>query len=361
MSRRRDPDIAGVVVVDKPSGMTSHDVVGEVRRALGMRRVGHTGTLDPAATGVLVCAVGRATRLVPVLQAGRKTYAATAVFGVETDSQDADGTVVAETDASHLTEHVVCEVMTTFIGAIQQVPPMVSAVKVGGRRLHELARAGIEVERDARSVIIHDLVMEDWEPGPHPRVSFLLTCSAGTYVRTLAHDIGARLGVGGSLVALRRVANGPFTLDHAMSLEEVRARGADHDLRTRLMSPAAATAHLPRIPVSAEVALRMAHGQRVPLEELTHEPLSDAAVAVVDHDGSLVGIFTPGEGVLQPNVVMARPEDYVAASGPPREPESTADVEATDAGAGAEVTDTPVEPGPSDEPHAIGATGEARR
>lgn len=313
MSRRNDPDIAGVVVVDKPAGMTSHDVVGVVRRALGMRRVGHTGTLDPAATGVLVCAVGRATRLVPVLQAGRKTYAATAVLGVATDSQDADGEVTARVDAGHLTEQQVCEVMTRFIGEVAQVPPMVSAIKVGGRRLHELAREGVEVERPPRTVTIHDLVMEDWHPGTHPEVSFLVTCSAGTYVRTLAHDIGEALGVGGSLVALRRVANGPFTVADAMSLDDVRAAGEDHSLRSRLLSPAAATAHLARIPVSRDLALRMAHGQRVPLDELDHVAPDEAHVAVVDDRGGLVGIFTPGEGVLQPEVVIARPDDLALA------------------------------------------------
>lgn len=311
MSRRNDPDIAGVIVVDKPVGMTSHDVVVVVRRALGMRRVGHTGTLDPAATGVLVCAVGRATRLVPILQAGPKTYAATAVLGVTTDSLDADGEVTRLVDASHLTEQQVCEVMTRFIGDIEQVPPMVSAIKVDGRRLHELAREGIEIEREARSVTIHALVMEDWVTGEHPQVSFLVTCSAGTYIRTLAYDIGAALDVGGSLVALRRVANGPFTVDQAMTLEEVRSAGEAHQLRDRLLTPAAATAHLARIPVSDELALRMAHGQRVPLDELVHSPGASDPVAVVDEHDALVGIFTPADGVLQPDVVMARPQDYL--------------------------------------------------
>jgi tRNA pseudouridine55 synthase len=316
VSRRQDPDIAGVVVVDKPAGMTSHDVVGVVRGALGMRRVGHTGTLDPGATGVLVCAVGRATRLVPVLQAGPKTYAATAVLGVTTDSQDADGEVVRTVDAGHLTEHQVCEVMTRFIGDIEQVPPMVSAVRVGGQRLHELARAGVEVEREPRAVTVHDLVMEDWHPGTHPQVSFLVTCSAGTYVRTLAHDMGAALGVGGSLVSLRRVANGPFTVDQALSLEEIRAAGADHALRSRLMSPAAATAHLAHIPVPPELALRMAHGQRVALDDLDHAPVEEDPVAVIDDRDRLVGIFVPRQGVLQPDVVMARPEDYADVARP---------------------------------------------
>lgn len=315
MSRRSDPDLAGVLVVDKPAGMTSHDVVDEVRAALGMRRVGHTGTLDPAATGVLVCAVGRATRLVPALQAGRKTYAATAVLGVVTDSQDADGEVVATTDASHLGEQQVCEAMTAFIGPIEQVPPMVSAVRVDGRRLHDLAREGVEVEREARRVVVHDLVMEAWEPGPHPLLSFLVTCSAGTYVRTLAHDLGQQLGVGASLQSLRRVANGPFTVDQALPLDEVRRLGRERALRDRLLDPAAATAHLPRVQVDDEVALRMSHGQRIALADLPGAQPDVDLVAVVDGAGRLVGVFTPTHGVLQPDVVLARPEAYRAVGG----------------------------------------------
>lgn len=311
MSRRTDPDVSGVLVVDKPTGMTSHDVVAAVRRGLGMRRVGHTGTLDPGATGVLVCAVGRATRLVPVLQAGRKTYAATAVFGVVTDSQDADGEVVEATDASHITERRACEVMTRFIGEIQQVPPMVSAVKVGGRRLHELAREGIEVEREARTVTVQDLVMEDWVGGVHPEASFLVTCSAGTYVRTLAHDIGAALGVGGSLRSLRRVANGPFTIEAALTLEEVVRLGQAGQLRDHLLSSAAATVHLPRLEVPEHVAVRMSQGQRVALDDVVGVVPTGRQVAVVDHRGDLVGIFEPRAGALHPDVVMARPEHYL--------------------------------------------------
>lgn len=313
MARRgKDPDIAGVLVIDKPAGMTSHDVVAAARRALGMRRVGHTGTLDPAATGVLVCAVGRATRLVETLQAGAKTYAATAVLGVETDTQDADGTVVATTDASHLTEHEVCEAMTAFMGTIEQVPPMVSAVKVQGRRLHELAREGVEIERAARTVTVHDLVMEDWEPGTHPEVSFLVTCSVGTYVRTLAHDLGAALGVGGSLTGLRRLANGPFTVDHAMTLDELRAAGEQHRLREQLLAPVDAVAHLPHLEVTRDIARRMAHGQRVAVDDVAGPvPAGPGRLAVVATvaDAVLVGIFHVEDQALHPDVVMARPDD----------------------------------------------------
>lgn len=307
MSRRRnDPDIAGVLVVDKPAGMTSHDVVGVVRRSLGMRRVGHTGTLDPAATGVLVCAVGRATRLVEVLQAGQKTYAARAVLGVVTDSQDADGEVVSKADASHLTETQVCEELMGFLGAIEQVPPMVSARKVDGRRLHELAREGKVVERQPRTVVVHDLVMEDWEPGEHPEVSFLVTCSAGTYIRTIAHDLGEQLGVGGSLVALRRVANGAFTTDAALSLDEVVALGDAGELRSRLLAPAAAVAHLPRVSVDDTVWTSLSHGGALPGELA---PATDRAFAVVDADGDLVGIYRRRGDQVRPDLVLARPGD----------------------------------------------------
>ncbi len=313
MSRRRnnDPDIAGVLVVDKPAGMTSHDVVGVVRRALGMRRVGHTGTLDPAATGVLVCAVGRATRLVEVLQAGQKTYAARAILGVVTDSQDADGEVIATTDASHLTEPEVCEALMGFLGAIDQVPPMVSAKRVDGRRLHELAREGTEVEREPVTVMVHDLVMEDWEPGEHPTVSFLVTCSAGTYVRTIAHDLGERLGVGGSLVALRRVANGSFTVDRALSLDAVTTLGEQGELRSRLVAPADAVAHLPRVAVDDQVWRRLVHGASLSLDLA---PRSDGPFAVLDADGGLVGIYRRVGEEARPDLVHARPDDRPVAA-----------------------------------------------
>lgn len=329
MSRRRrgDPDVAGVLVVDKPAGMTSHDVVAVVRRALGMRRVGHTGTLDPSATGVLVCAVGRATRLVEVLQAGRKTYAARAVLGVTTDSQDADGEVLATTDAGHLTESEVCEALMGFLGEIQQVPPMVSAIKVDGRRLHELAREGKDVERPARDVVVHDLVMEDWDPGTHPEVSFLVTCSAGTYVRTIAHDLGERLGVGGSLVALRRVANGAFTVDVALDLDDVRRRGEEHTLRGDLLDPASAVGFLPRVVVDDPTWWGLSHGGSLRGDTL---PATAGPFAVLDLDGALVGIYRRDGDEARPDLVLARPDDRDVAKPPsPAGQPSDGDGEAT--------------------------------
>jgi tRNA pseudouridine55 synthase len=175
---------------------------------------------------VLVVCLGRATKLVRFLQAGRKTYAARMVLGVETTSQDAQGEVVARTSAADVDERRFCEALTRFQGDIEQVPPMVSAVKVGGERLHEIARRGEEVDREARTVTVHDLILDEFDVADrdHPEASFLVTCSAGTYVRTLAHDLGRTLGVGGSLTGLRRVANGPFTVDDAHSWTRSRRR-----------------------------------------------------------------------------------------------------------------------------------------
>ena len=225
----------GVLVVDKPAGMTSHDVVARVRRIAGTRRVGHTGTLDPAATGVLVLCLGRATRLVTALQAGTKIYAAVARLGLTTSSDDLDGEVLSTRSAAALTEAIVCGELGAFHGAIEQVPPMVSAIRIDGERLHERARRGEVVDRPPRSVFIESIVLDRFTPGETADVAFLVACSAGTYVRSLARDLGERLGVGGTLASLRRVANGPFLEAEAVTLEQLEAEpGA---LATHLMSP----------------------------------------------------------------------------------------------------------------------------
>ncbi len=225
----------GVLVVDKPAGMTSHDVVDRVRRIAGTRRVGHTGTLDPAATGVLVLCLGRATRLVTALQAGRKTYAAVARLGVTTSSDDLDGEVLATTSAAALDESTVCGALSAFQGVIEQVPPMVSAIRIDGERLHERARRGETVERPARRVEIDSIVLDRFEPGEAADVAFLVACSAGTYVRSIARDLGERLGVGGTLAALRRVANGPFSEVEAVPLSDLE--DDPELLRARLLRP----------------------------------------------------------------------------------------------------------------------------
>lgn len=304
--RRRDPDVHGVLVVDKPAGMTSHDVVARVRRALGIRRVGHTGTLDPAATGVLVCGVGRATRLVQFIQGGPKTYAATLVLGRETDSQDADGEVLAEADASHLGEDEVCAALKQFVGDIEQVPPMVSAVKVDGERLHEKARRGEVVEREPRRVTVHDLVLDEFTPGELATVSVLVTCSAGTYVRTLAHDLGRQLGVGGSLTGLRRLASGGFASEEALALDRIEQLGEQRALWEHLVPVDRALRLLPRVEVPDGVRDDLVHGRSMAAAG------RQGAYAVHDPQGRLVGVYEDDDDRARPQVVMLRPEDVDA-------------------------------------------------
>jgi len=305
--RRSSPtDIDGVIVVDKPAGPTSHDVVQAVRRAAGQSRVGHTGTLDPAATGVLVVCLGRSTRLVRFLQAGSKTYAARMVLGIETDSQDADGRVVATMSAAHIDERAVCEVLTRFQGEIEQLPPMVSAVKVGGRRLHTLARAGEDVERDRRRVTVHDLILDAYVPGEHPEVALLVTCSAGTYVRTIAHDVGAALGVGGSLLSLRRLANGPFGADGAHAVEEIEAAGSTGRLRALVVDPLTAIERaLPTVAIDdANLARTLSRGGWLPEQ-------AEPGAYVVRWGDRLVGVYTDRDGHGRPELVWTRPEELV--------------------------------------------------
>lgn len=308
MPDRAEPDPAGgpdgVVAIDKPAGLTSHAVVARVRRALGARprrgpKVGHAGTLDPSATGVLVVAVGRATRLVPWLQASRKTYEALIAFGATTDTLDADGVELTRTDASHLTEQAVCDALHAFLGPIEQIPPMVSAVKVDGERLHEKARRGEEVARDPRPVTIHDLVLEVFQPGPAPTARVLVTCSPGTYVRTLAADVGQRLGTGAHLAELRRLGSGRFDAAAALPLEKVEAAAADGRLDELLDSPAVALADLPVRRVDTAEAAALAHGQFLSATGSAED------VAALDPDGELVAILRDRDGHARPVAVFA--------------------------------------------------------
>ncbi len=205
----------GILIIDKPSGLTSHDVVNRVRRATKIRQAGHAGTLDPMATGVLVVCVGQATRISEYLLGHDKAYHATIRLGVETNTYDADGEVVA-TQEVNATRAEVEQALTHFVGEIQQVPPMYSAIKRDGQKLYDLARQGIEVERAARSVIIHAIELRDYQT---PEVTIDVRCSAGTYIRSIAHDLGAVLGTGGHLIDLRRTAAGPFAIEQAVPLE----------------------------------------------------------------------------------------------------------------------------------------------
>ena len=296
--------LEGVLVVDKPPGMTSHDVVATVRRAIGAKRrsgpkVGHAGTLDPAATGVLVVCLGKATRLVPWLQASRKTYEARMRLGASTTTLDGEGEIVAEVDGSHLDEPAVCDALKGFVGTVEQVPPMVSARKVGGERLHEKARRGEVVEREARPVQIYDLVLEDFEPGARPEATFLVTCSSGTYVRTLAADVGEQLDVGAHLVALRRLGSGRFDISQAVGLTELTERAEAGQVGDLLLSLADAVADYPARRVDEGEAAALSHGR--PLDPTGTE----GSVAAVAPDGSLVAMLADEGGAARPQAVFA--------------------------------------------------------
>lgn len=309
--RPRGPVHDAVLVVDKPAGPTSHDLVARVRRAVGHSRVGHTGTLDPAATGVLVLCLGRATKLVRFLQAGTKTYAARIRLGVATDTQDAEGEVLRTVDASHLDEHTVCEALTAFQGDIAQIPPMVSAVKVDGERLHARARRGETVERTARQVHVGSLVMDGFVPGAVAEVSVLLTCSAGTYVRTIADDVGAALGVGGSLSGLRRVANGPFTLDEAIDLPAIDEGGAAAVEAASMDVLTAVRRTLEVVEVDDdEVAARITQGGDGPA--LAHDrPVALVRPAAATRPAQLLAIarHDPARAATRSELVWTRPQE----------------------------------------------------
>ncbi|MBN1142434.1 MAG: tRNA pseudouridine(55) synthase TruB [Deltaproteobacteria bacterium] len=213
----------GFLIIDKPSGLTSHDVVAQVRRLIGVRRIGHLGTLDPLATGVLPLAVGQATRLAEFLSTVEKGYAATLKLGEETDTQDSEGRVLASATIPPLNRERIDEVFRSFVGTLAQVPPMFSAVKKGGTPLYRLARKGLEVERAARPVTIHDLIIIDVDL---PFIRFEVVCSKGTYVRTLCRDLGLALGSLAHMTCLRRTRCGLFTLENSVSLDDLKRQAA---------------------------------------------------------------------------------------------------------------------------------------
>jgi tRNA pseudouridine55 synthase len=303
-----DSGIEGVLVVDKPAGMTSHDVVARIRRIAGTRRVGHTGTLDPAATGVLVVCIGRATRLVTALQAGTKTYAAVARLGVTTSSDDLDGEVVGTTSAAALDESTVCGALSAFHGAIDQVPPMVSAIRIDGERLHERARRGEIVERPPRRVVIESIVLDRFTPGEAAEVAFLVACSAGTYVRSIARDLGERLGVGGALASLRRVANGPFTELEAVTLDTLEADPSA--LPRHLIEPLAALRRAVDVQQVDDPAVRRALVTGARPARLGIELDPERTTALVADDLLLV-VVGPGQDGPQ-HLVWSGPADLEA-------------------------------------------------
>ncbi len=287
----------GVAVIDKPAGWTSHDVVAKARGVLGTRKVGHSGTLDPDATGVLVLGVGRATRLLRYVTELPKSYEAEIVLGTETDTLDSAGRVTARHDMAGVSEQQARQAAAALTGAILQVPPMVSAVKVGGRRLHALARAGVEVEREARPVTVYRFDVAG-VPGCEGVLRAVVDCSSGTYVRALAADLGRALGGGAHLRMLRRTAVGSFGLAGARSVESAE-----------VLPMSRAVKHLAGVRVDPMVAAEVANGRVLDLVRLGVADALEGGTApgpwaVHDSEGELLAVYERFRNGAKPTVVV---------------------------------------------------------
>ena len=283
---------SGLVVVDKPAGLTSHDVVSRVRRLAGTRKVGHAGTLDPMATGVLVLGVNRATRLLGHLMLTEKAYDATVRLGVATTTDDAEGEVIETASTAGLDETAVRAALTGFVGEIEQVPTAVSAIKVDGKRAYQRVRDGENVQLKARPVTVHELVVHDVRrEGDHLDVAISVRCSSGTYIRAIARDLGARLGVGGHLTALRRTAVGPYDLGTARTLDQLGEKFA--------LMPIAEAAR--RAFPARELDEAHAADVRVgrPLDLAV-----DGVTAVFDPAGEFLALYEPRNGAAKPVAVF---------------------------------------------------------
>ncbi|GAB6984853.1 tRNA pseudouridine(55) synthase TruB [Nocardioides pyridinolyticus] len=281
----------GLIVVDKPGGMTSHDVVSRVRRLAGTRKVGHAGTLDPMATGVLVLGVNRATRLLGHLMLTEKAYDATIRLGVATTTDDAEGEVTAALATDGLDEATIRSAAAEFVGDLLQVPTAVSAIKVDGKRAYQRVRDGEEVELQARPVTVHELTVTDVRVSAHTELDVSVRCSSGTYIRAIARDLGARLGVGGHLTALRRTAVGPYALADAHTLDALA------DEFTLLPIAEAARAAFPAVDLDERQAGDVRVGRPLDLDLA-------GLTAVFAPDGSFLALYEPRDGRARPVAVF---------------------------------------------------------
>lgn len=288
---------AGFLVVDKPSGISSNAVIGKVKRATGIKKVGHAGTLDPMATGAVVVAIGPVTRLVRFVQDLPKEYLATALFGVATDTLDADGAVLTR-EPMDVTEVGVIDAAKRFVGRIHQIPPMVSALKHEGRRLYELAREGTVIEREARPVDVYELEILSVGAGPYPEVDFRVVCGKGTYVRSLADDLAAALGGSAHLTSLRRTRIGSLSLsEYGIAVDELET------WEQKMLTPTEALADLPVVIVGQKTAQGVRHGMRFVGGEIIDAP-EDTPLRVLDESGDLIAIYLRHGDQARPEVVI---------------------------------------------------------
>jgi tRNA pseudouridine55 synthase len=285
--------LSGFLNVNKPLRMTSHDVVARLRRGLHIDKIGHAGTLDPLASGVLVICISTATRLSEYVMDSTKRYQARVRLGATTTTYDAAGDILTQTDASHLAQSDVEQVLARFIGEIQQVPPMYSAIKQGGKKLYKLARAGQTVERQPRAVTIEALTLFEWTP---PEFTLDVVCSAGTYIRSLAYEVGEALGVGAHLVGLIRAASGSFKLENAQALDSLLQ---DANWHSHLIAMDAPLAHLPALQLNETDCDHILHGRTIVREADTYN-----IARAYDPAGHFIAILQAAAGVWKPHKVF---------------------------------------------------------
>ena len=308
IARRKaaDGQVHGILNVDKPVDLTTMDVVRRIKKASRQKRVGHGGTLDPVATGVAPICFGQATRMMEYLINGTKEYRATIELGVETDTYDAKGQVVRKSDPSGINLRDVEQALGSFRGKVRQVPPMYSALKKDGKRLYELARAGIEVEREPRTVEVSSIEVIEWSP---PAVCVEVCCSRGFYIRSLAHDLGGVLGCGGSLSALVRLRSGPFKISESLSLEDAERRLDDGTWMEALYAPDVVVGQMRAAVVGTRVEEMIRHGRHLPpgLRIPFSRPTEQCRVYGVDGRFIAVLSFNASTGCWQPERVFSIP------------------------------------------------------
>lgn len=300
--------ISGFLNINKPKGITSHDVVARVRRLAGQNRVGHAGTLDPLATGVLLVCLGQATRLIEYLMTGCKQYQATIRFGVTTDTLDAEGRALNRNDPSGLSESHLREILPAFLGEIEQIPPLFSALKKGGQPLYKRARAGETVELEPRRVTIHALTWVNWQP---PDLTLDITCSPGTYIRSLARDLGEAAGVGAHLAELIRTASGPWQLSDAVPLEQLEGEAAHSKSgwHKHLHPLDRAVTFLPKVVLAEEEAIRVKQGQQVQIDMAASAiPLKDESPLKLARAYTSQGDFLAVLTLAEPDAKLWQPK-----------------------------------------------------
>jgi tRNA pseudouridine55 synthase len=293
----------GILIINKQSGMTSHDVVAVIRRILKTKKVGHTGTLDPEATGVLVACVGKATKLSGFLMATSKEYIAEMQLGIRTDSQDSTGKIVSRTNNINVTREQVEQVLGKLTGEINQIPPMVSAVRHHGKKLYELARKGQEVKREPRKVKIYSLELLKFEP---PKIAFKVECSKGTYIRTLCSDIGEMVGCGAHQASLIRTRTGPFKIDNSLTLDELENLPSPEE---KIIPPEKALSFLPEVKVKKWFRRFIAKNAELTSADIIKKPdlAGGETVRITDPEGVLLAVgkaYSPGDESEAPVTIV---------------------------------------------------------